>query len=176
MDVEIPDGVTVDIAPDHVITIKGKKGEVKRTFHAIGITVAREGNTVVFSAKNATKKEKTMIGTFRAHLKNMVTGVVNGHQYKMKICSGHFPMTVAVKGNELTIKNFLGEKVPRIARLLDGVSVKVEGSDVSIDSPDLEKAGIVASRIELATFISRRDRRVFQDGIFITSKPGVEKI
>jgi len=170
LDVEIPEGVTVDLAPNNVITATGKNGEAKRMLHAIGVSVSKEGNKIYFRAKKATKKEKRIMGTFQAHVRNMIKGVVNGHTYKMKICSGHFPMTVTVKGKDFSVKNFLGEKVPRTTALLDGVSVKVEGNDITIESPDIEKAGIVSSRIELLTFISRRDRRVFQDGIFITEK------
>ena len=168
--VEIPEGVNVDLMPNAEIKAKGKKGEVCRNFRAIGITLSKEGNKIVFSAKKATKNEKRIMGTFEAHLKNMIEGVQNSHIYKMKICSGHFPMTVSVKGTEFSVKNFLGEKVPRTAKLQAGVTVKVEGSDVTVESPDIEKAGATASRIELLMFISKRDRRVFQDGIYITQK------
>lgn len=175
LDVEIPNGVTVDLAPDNTITVKGKNGETKRMFHAIGVSVSKEENKVYFRAKKATKKEKRIMGTFQAHVRNMVRGVTEGHLYRMKICSGHFPMTVTVKGKELSVKNFLGEKVPRTTTLLDGVDIKIEGSDITIESPDIEKAGIVSSRIELLTFISKRDRRVFQDGIFMTEKASDRK-
>ena len=172
LDVEIPDGVSTEITPEGRITAKGKKGEVSKEFRAIGIQISKEGKSIVFSAKKATKKEKRMLGTFHAHLKNMVHGVVEGHKYAMKICSGHFPMTVIVKGNELSVKNFLGEKVPRTMDILENVTVKVDGAIVTVESPDIERAGTVAGRIELLTFISRRDRRIFQDGIFITHKSG----
>lgn len=174
-EVQIPEGINVDIAQDMMLTMtmKGKKGEVRRSFRSIGITISKEDNTVVFSAKKATKKVKRLLGSFRAHVKNMIKGIAHGHTYKLKICSGHFPMTVTLKGVEFSIKNFLGEKVPRITQLLEGVAVKIEGNDVTVESPDLEKAGIVASRIELLTFISKRDRRIFQDGIYIVQKPGV---
>ncbi len=175
LDVEIPEGVAVDLTPDNTLTVKGKKGETKRMFQAIGVSLSKEGNKIYFRAKKATKKEKRIMGTFQAHVRNMVNGVMDGHTYKMKICSGHFPMTVTVKGTEFSVKNFLGEKVPRTTKLLDGVGVKIEGSDITIESPDIEKAGIVSSRIELLTFIAKRDRRVFQDGIFITEKASDRK-
>ena len=48
--------------------------------------------------------------------------------------------------------------------------MKIEGSDVKIESPNIESAGNAASKIELLTKITKRDCRVFQDGIFITRK------
>ncbi len=172
-EVDVPEGITVNISPDMTITAKGKNGEAVRSFRSIGISVSKEDNKIKFAAKNVTKKEKRLLGTFKSHMKNMLEGVLNGHQYKLKICSSHFPMTVSLKGTEFSIKNFLGEKVPRTTQLLKGVNVNIEGDVITVDSPDLEKAGIVASRIELITFISKKDRRVFQDGIYIFQKPGV---
>jgi ribosomal protein L6P/L9E len=102
----------------------------------------------------------------------MVVGVKEMHHYKLKICSGHFPMNVAVVGNEFVIKNFFGETVPRKIQIPKGVEVKVNGNDVSVASADLELAGMTASRMENMCRITNRDIRRFQDGCYITEKPG----
>jgi large subunit ribosomal protein L6 len=103
----------------------------------------------------------------------MLKGVQEPFVYKLKACSSHFPMTVSVTGNKLSIKNFLGEKTPREVTFKPGVKVTVAGDQITVESADLELAGDAASKIELATFISERDRRVFQDGIYMTHKAGV---
>lgn len=169
--VEVPSGVNCTIHRNQV-TLKGKKGELMRQFPHKKIIVGVDGNQITVSAKKATKADKTMIGTFQSHLKNMVWGVMEGHVYKLKICSGHFPMNVSVTGNEFIIKNFLGEKVPRKLKLSPGVSVKVEGQEVVVEGNALELVSQTAANIELLTRIRNRDLRVFQDGIYIITKDG----
>jgi large subunit ribosomal protein L6 len=83
-------------------------------------------------------------------------------------------MNVALSGNELVVKNFLGEKVPRTIKFDQGVKVKISGDIIEIESPDIELAGRTASKFEGLTFVSKRDRRIFQDGIYITQKAGVD--
>ena len=113
-----------------------------------------------------------MIGTIKAHVKNMIKGVTEGHRYILKICSGHFPMSVSVSNNEIQIKNFLGEKIPRIVKLRDDVKVKVEGDKIIIESLNKESAGQTAADIETICKIRDKDIRIFQDGIWIIEKDG----
>jgi len=70
------------------------------------------------SSKNATKRQSRMIGTITAHLTNMVKGVKDGFEYKLEICNVHFPMNVKVVGSKVIIKSFLGEKTPRVAKII----------------------------------------------------------
>jgi large subunit ribosomal protein L6 len=171
-DAELPQGVTCTVQGNNAVTVKGPKGEVTRAFPHLAVKVSVEGGEVVVSAKDATKKEKTAIGSIMAHVRNMLKGVTQGHAYRMKICSGHFPMNVSVAGGELVIKNFLGEKVPRKLRIKPGVTVKVEGQEIVVEGVALELVSQTAAAIEQLTRIRNRDLRVFQDGIYITSKDG----
>jgi large subunit ribosomal protein L6 len=81
-------------------------------------------------------------------------------------------MTVKIEGDKFKIKNFLGEKIERTAMICPNTKVSIKGNIVEVSSVDIEKAGQTAANIEIATKIRNRDRRVFQDGIFITEKPG----
>lgn len=168
-EIELKAGVTAQLEGS-LLKVKGPKGEVSRVFMHPKITVSLEGNKVVLFAPKATKREKTMIGSFESHVMNMVQGVQEPYVYKLKICSGHFPMSVSVAGSELTIKNFLGEAVPRKAEIMPGAEVKVTGEEIVVKSCDVEAAGQTAARIESACRIINRDRRIFQDGCYITQK------
>lgn len=170
--VDLPAGVSADITKDG-FTIKGKNGQVTRAVHTPQLQIVYEGQKLVFAAKGS-KREKKILMSLAAHARNMAKGVVAGHLYKLKICSGHFPMNVVVSGTTLSIKNFLGEKFPRTLTLRNGVKVEVKGQEIVVTSHDLELAGQTAADIEKLTKITRRDRRIFQDGIFITMKDGEE--
>lgn len=171
--VEIPGGVEVNIS-DKEISVKSNGNELKKKFDLQNVEVSKEENKVKISTKKGTRRESRMIGTISAHITNMITGVKENFIYKLEICNVHFPMNVKVEGNKVIIKSFLGETVDRIAEILPNVKVEVKGKDVEVSSYDKEAAGQTAANIEYATKLRNKDRRVFQDGIFITSKGGRE--
>lgn len=174
-DIELPQDVEARIE-DSIVSIKGAKGEVSRKLLHPLIRISPEQNKIRLEAKKNTKRERKMVGTFKAHIKNMIKGVTQGHVYKMKICSGHFPMSVSVVKDEFIVKNFFGERTPRRLKLKSGVSVKVDGDIITIESLDKELAGQTAGSIEelCKKKRSKFDKRIFQDGIFIINKNGKE--
>ena len=169
-EIVIPEGIEARIE-EKTLIVKGAKGENKRTFLYPRISVLIKDNKVILSALNATKKDKTMMGTFNAHVKNLIEGVKGGFTYKLKICSGHFPMTVSSNKNLVIISNFMGEKTPRKAKILPDVNFKVEGDIITLTGHDKDKVGQSAANIELATRRTGFDKRVFQDGCYIIQKP-----
>ena len=170
--VEIPEGVEINLEGS-LIKVKGPNGEVERLLSNPMVIIKKEENVITFYSKNKmTKREKRIIGTFSGHIGNMVKGVSDGFEYKLKICSGHFPITANIEGEEFILKNFLGEKVPRKSKIMEGVKVELKGDVIIVNSIDKEKAGQTAARIEQATRITNKDRRVFQDGCYITEKAG----
>ena len=106
-------------------------------------------------------------------LNNIIKGLTEKFRYKLQAVSVHFPMNVSVdkEKNELVVKNFLGEKTDRRIKLVQGVDVKVDKDMIEIESVDIEKAGQCAANIEKGTKVKKKDRRIFQDGIFIIEKP-----
>jgi large subunit ribosomal protein L6 len=166
-EVEVPQEVRVTVNGLRV-TVEGPKGKLERDFsHAKGVSIRQNENRVVVEVFNADRRKKALVGTIAAHIRNMITGVTKGYRYKLKIVFSHFPISVEVKGNQVIIKNFLGEKAPRRANILEGVSVKVVDRDIIMEGIDIEKVGQTAANIELATKIGEFDRRVFMDGIYI---------
>ncbi|WBF06384.1 50S ribosomal protein L6 [Methanothermobacter thermautotrophicus] len=167
-EIPIPDGVDVTI--DGGVTVKGPKWELSRKFNHSEISMAVEDDKVVLEVKFPKKKDKAMIGTVRAHISNMITGVTEGFRYRMKIVYAHFPMSVKVAGDKVVIENFLGERHPRTARIVGDTKVQVKGDEVEITGINKEHVGQTMANIEQATKIKGRDPRVFQDGIYLVSK------
>ncbi|MEM4259673.1 MAG: 50S ribosomal protein L6 [Candidatus Woesearchaeota archaeon] len=169
--IELPEKVSCNYK-DYILTIKGPKGEIKRKIFHPRLNIAIDNSSVVFSFKNATKREKKIIYSYVAHLKNMVKGVTRGHIYKLKICSGHFPMTVTYKNNVFEVKNFFGETIPRRVMINCDAKISINGNEIVVESISKEEAGQVAATIEQLTRRTGFDRRRFQDGIYIIEKDG----
>ena len=173
-EVRVPEGVEVSVDGMRV-TVKGPKGELTRDFsHARGVSIRldedEEGRKVVVEAFFANRRVKALVGSIASHIENMITGVTKGFRYKLRIVFSHFPITVKVQGDKVVVENFLGEKAPRVARIMPGVAVKVEKKDVVVEGIDIEAVGQTAANIELATKVKDKDRRVFIDGVYIYEK------
>jgi large subunit ribosomal protein L6 len=171
--IELSEGVQANLE-GNIVVFKGPKGENKRNFADKSIAITIKDNKINLVANKATKREKKKMGSLKSHLRNMIKGVNEGFVYRLKICSGHFPMTVTVSGNDFSIQNFLGEKVPRKLQIKEGASVKVEGDEILVEGIDKEIVSQTAAGIEQLTRISNRDRRIFQDGCYITVKDNKE--
>ena len=170
-EVEIPEGVEVTVE-GNVVKVKGPKGELERELKYPGVKIFTEDGKVVIYKEFPRKKDIAIARTFKAHIANMIKGVTEGFTYKLKVVYSHFPVTVKVQGDEVVIENFLGEKNPRRAKILPGVTVKVRGQEITVEGIDKEAVGQTAANIEQATRITKWDRRVFQDGIYIVEKAG----
>ena len=180
-EIEIPEGINANIDGDRIILKKVEAGSEKsEDDHELErrldkrVETKIEGNKVILESKQTTKNDRKMFGTMKAHINNMVKGLTEKFKYKLQIANVHFPMNVShnKENNTLVIKNFLGEKQDRIIKLIEGVNVKIDKETIELDSIDIEKAGQCAANIEKGAKVRNKDRRIFQDGIFITEKPG----
>jgi len=171
--IDIPEDVEVKIDGD-IVETKGVAGENKREFDATNLVLEKKENQIIIGNKKATKKEKKRINTLVSHIKNMIKGVQEKFEYQLKICFSHFPITVEIQENEAIVKNFLGEKIPRKVKIPEGVEIHMDKEKININSVDKELAGQTAANFEMATKVPMKDRRVFQDGIYIINKAGRE--
>ncbi|MBN1502032.1 50S ribosomal protein L6 [Candidatus Woesearchaeota archaeon] len=173
VEIEIPEGVTLN-REGNQFTIKGEYGVVRRKFYVPGIIIELHENKLIITSKKVSKREKTIIHTFRAHFNNAFKGVQHGYTYKLRICSGHFPMNVSFNNNLLSISNFLGEKVPRTVKINPEVKVKIDGREITLEGSDKEMVAQAAADIEQRTRRPGFDKRIFQDGIYVVQKAGKE--
>ncbi len=169
--VPLNEGVNVNVDNKQVTLSKGD-ATLSREYPVALITFKQEGDEIVITGKSSSAKVRAVVGSFAAHLKNMQRGLEEPFVYKLKITSVHFPMTSKLEGNSFELKNFLGGKKIRKAEIPQGVEVKINGDIVELSSRDIELVGMTATRMEQLTRVTRRDRRVFQDGIFIIEKAG----
>ena len=169
--IEIPEGVEFNLEAS-TVTVKAESGEVTKEFKMPRFKFAKEGNALVISCPKYGIYDKRNHHTIKAHINNMVKGAKEGYTYLLKICSSHFPMNVSLNGNKFVVKNLFGEKVPRELIIKEGAKVVIKESIIEVTGTDLEKVSMVAAEIEKLTRISNRDRRIFQDGIYITHKAG----
>lgn len=168
--IEIPTEV-VCVYSDNILKCKKDSFEINRAFYSPNINLEINKNFIILSCEKGNKIEKKTIKSYLAHIKNMFNGLTKKHTYILEACNVHFPMNLKIEGNKLVINNFLGEKTPRYAEILPNVDVKIKGQEIIISALDKEEAGQTAANFEEATKIKNRDRRVFQDGIYLVKKP-----
>ena len=169
--VDIPDGVQITM-DGTTVSVASKGVTLRRQLGHPKVSIAVAGKEVIVRCEYPRRREAALVGTYAAHVRNMILGVTAGFTYEMKIVYSHFPVKASVKGPEFLIENFLGEKFPRRAPILGATKVEVKGDQVVLTGPDLEAVSQTAANIEQATRIKGFDPRVFQDGIYITHKAG----
>jgi large subunit ribosomal protein L6 len=161
--IQIPSDVEVEVK-GNTVSVKGKKGALQKSFSGRGLRIEKKENAIqVFGGDGGEMLERTI----ESHLKNMFHGVTNGFTRKLQVVHSHFPINVEVKGREVLIKNFIGEKKPRIARIVGDTKVEVKGSEIFVSGVDKEAVGQTCANICSATCIRGKDSRVFQDGIYL---------
>jgi len=170
-EIDIPEKVHVTF-DGGVVKVKGPQGEISKKLSHPRVKLEMKGKHVIVSSELPRKKEKALVGTYGAHIRNMFVGATKGFEYKMKIVYAHFPIKTAIKGDTFVIENFLGEKSPRKTKILGDTKVTIKGDQVLLNGPNVEDVGQTAANIERATKIKGFDPRVFQDGIYIVEKPG----
>ncbi|MDI9609908.1 MAG: 50S ribosomal protein L6 [Archaeoglobaceae archaeon] len=173
--VKIPEGVEVAIEGDPIagykLIAKGPLGENTLLLKFRDVFIERSGDGIRVYTPVAKAKYKAVVGTYTAHINNLIKGVKEGFEYKLKVFYAHFPVKLRVSGNEVIIENFLGETTPRKAKIVGRAKVEIKGQEITVKGVDIEECGQTAANLERATKIRDKDRRVFQDGIYIVKKP-----
>lgn len=167
--VEVPEGIEATLT-EHVLAVKGPLGEITRDFTKVNTNIALINNIIKISPISLRKKHLSISNTARSLIKNMFTGVTKGFTYKLKIAYAHFPITVKIKGDEVHVENFYGERYPRISKIIGECKLEVSEDDVIVKGISLDDVGQTAANIEQATTVKKKDKRVFLDGVYIYEK------
>ena len=168
--IELPEGVSATL-DGITLKVNGPNGNLEREYHSSTLKLIVESDKVIVQVDLPRRKDKALAGTWNAHINNMVKGVTSGFTYNLKALYSHFPMTLKQEGNELVVNNYFGERVPRRAKILPGVKVEIKNKvELVVSGIDKELVGQTAANIERCATVKNRDRRVFQDGIYLLSK------
>ena len=126
----------------------------------------------------STYKQSAILYTVTSHVKNRVRGVTKGFRYKMHIVKKHFPIEIKVNKESIEIGRFLGERIVKVVKLLDGVSVSKNDKnpeELYFDGNDIDKVSLTCSHVYQSCAVHGKDKRKFLDGIYVNEKTTVEK-
>ena len=107
-EIEVPDKAQVAI-DGGVVSVKGPLGEHSRKLSSPYLRITKEGGSVFVVNNTGRAKHRALLGTYAAHIRNMIHGVMEGFECRMRIVYAHFPIKASVKGDTFVIENFLGE-------------------------------------------------------------------
>lgn len=169
-EIQIPEGLDISLEGSR-LNVRGAKGEVSKDFRYPLVNLTVENGKIILVSESEKKKVRAIKGTWEVLIKNMFTGVTKLWKGELKLVYSHFPVKLKAESGKLLIDNFLGEKSPRIVSVPHDMKVEIDNNVVYVSGPDKERVGHLCGRIEQATRVSGYDKRVFQDGIYITRKP-----
>ncbi|MDF2843363.1 MAG: rplF [Herbinix sp.] len=143
MPIAIPAGVTVEVAENNKVTVKGPKGTLERVL-PIEMSIKVEGSEVVVTRPNDLKKMKALHGLTRTLVANMVVGVTEGYTKILEINGVGY--RAAKAGKELTLT--LGYSHPVVMVDPEGLESTMEGQNkIIVKGIDKEKVGQYAAEI-----------------------------
>ena len=143
MPIAVPAGVTVDIAENNKVTVKGPKGTLERVLPA-EMEIKTEGDEIIVNRPNDLKKMKSLHGLTRTLINNMVVGVTEGYEKKLEVNGVGY--RAVKKGKLLTLS--LGYSHPVEMEDPEGIEVVVEDANtLVVKGIDKEKVGQYAAEI-----------------------------
>ena len=143
MPIAIPAGVTVTIAENNHVTVKGPKGTLERAL-PLEMTIKQEGDDTVVSRPNDLKKNKSLHGLTRTLIHNMVVGVTEGYEKVLEVNGVGY--RAAKQGNKLVLS--LGYSHPVEMVDPEGITSVLDGQNIiKVQGIDKEKVGQYAAEI-----------------------------
>ena len=142
MPIAIPAGVTVEIAENNKVAVKGPKGTLERVLPA-EMEIKQEGEEILVNRPNDLKKMRSLHGLTRTLIHNMVIGVTEGYTKVLEVNGVGY--RAAKQGNKLNLA--LGYSHPVEMVDPDGITTTVDGNKITVSGIDKEKVGQYAAEI-----------------------------
>ena len=142
MPIAVPADVTVEIAENNKVTVKGPKGTLERVLPA-EMEIKQEGEEIIVTRPNDLKKMKSLHGLTRTLINNMIVGVKDGYTKELEVNGVGY--RASKSGNKLTLN--LGYSHPVEMTDPEGLESTVDGNKIIIKGIDKEKVGQYAAEI-----------------------------
>ena len=142
MPIAVPAGVTVDIAENNKVTVKGPKGELSRNL-APEMEIKMDGDVITVTRPNDLKRNRALHGLTRTLLNNMIIGVTEGYTKTLEVNGVGY--RAAKQGKKLVLN--LGYSHPVEMEDPEGLETKVEDNKIIVSGIDKEKVGQYAAEI-----------------------------
>lgn len=145
--IPVPQGVTVEVSSSNVVTVKGPKGELKRTIDP-AITVKVENGEVVLTRGTDQRRHRSLHGLYRALLNNMVTGVSKGFTIEQELVGVGYKAEAKGQMLDLTLgysHNIIMELPKEIK--VETVTEKGKNPRIIMSGNDNQLLGQVAAKI-----------------------------
>ena len=142
MPIAVPAGVTVEIAENNKVTVKGPKGTLERVLPA-EMDIKMEGSEIVVSRPIDLKKMKSLHGLTRTLIQNMVIGVSQGYEKALEVNGVGY--RAQKQGKKLVLS--LGYSHPVEMEDPEGLESTVDGNKIVVKGIDKEKVGQYAAEI-----------------------------
>ncbi len=172
--IEVPQGINAELHGG-LLSVKGAGKENKRHFKSTNVVLKKQDNVIEVYTKSERRNDLAETYTIISHIRNMIKGLQKEYECRLEVVFSHFPMNVTVKEGYVEINNIAGAKHPKKARIIGHSKVEVKGKDITVKGHNKEDVGQTAANMEQATKIKGKDIRIYQDGIYITKKVGVEE-
>lgn len=143
MPIAVPAGVTVDIAENNKVTVKGPKGELVRVLPE-SMDIKKDGDEIIVTRPNDLKKNKALHGLTRTLINNMVVGVTEGYEKKLEVNGVGY--RAQKQGKKLVLS--LGYSHPVEMEDPEGIETVLDGQNlIIVKGIDKEKVGQYAAEI-----------------------------
>ncbi len=142
MPIAIPSGITVSVAENNKVTVKGPKGELSRVLPS-QMTIKQEDGSITVERPDDEKENRALHGLTRTLINNMIVGVSDGYSKTLEINGVGY--RAAKQGKTLTLN--LGYSHPVVMEDPEGIETKVEDNKIVVSGIDKEKVGQYAAVI-----------------------------
>ncbi len=142
MPIAIPSGVTISVAENNTVTVKGSKGELTRALPAM-LTIKQENGQLTVERPNDEKETRALHGLTRSLLNNMVVGVTEGYTKTLEINGVGY--RAAKQGKSLNLS--LGYSHPVVMEDPEGITTEVKDNQIIVSGISKEAVGQYAAVI-----------------------------